>query len=91
MAIERDYEPNYLQAGERLVIDVRGGRDEILAWETTVLEPCENDRGGYWYCDTCRMSEPHNMGIQAHAQKGHRLAWICHEHGPETVRPKVDQ
>ena len=87
MAIERDYAPVYVQVGERIVIDVRGGRDEVLAWETTVLDSCGNDSGGHWYCDTCRVGAAHNLAIQSHAQKGHRLAWICNEHGPETVRP----
>ncbi len=85
MAIERDYEPVYAQAGDRIVLDVRGGKDETLAWDTIVAEPCDSNTFGYWYCDTCRKSEPHNMGIQHHAQQGHRLVWFCHEHGPETV------
>lgn len=86
MPIQRDYEPVYVQAGDRIVIDVPGGRDETLAWDTIVAEPCDNDQGGYWYCDTCRKSAPHNLAIQSHAERGHRLAWICLEHGPETVR-----
>ena len=88
MAIQRDYEPVYAQAGERIVIDVRGGSDETLAWDTIVAEPCENDSGGYWYCDTCRQSLAHNMDTGYHAQRQHRLAWICIDHGPEAVRPK---
>lgn len=87
MPIERDYEPVYVPAGERLVLDVPSGR-ETLAWETTVAEPCENNRGGHWYCATCREGAPHNLGIQPHAEQGHRLVWVCHEHGPETVNSR---
>ena len=88
MAIERDYEPVYAQAGDRVVIDVRGGSDETLAWDTKVAEACDNDHG-YWYCDACRKSEQNNMGIQSHMQKGHTIVWMCFEHGPETVNPKT--
>jgi hypothetical protein len=87
MTIEHDYQPVYVQSGDRIVIDVPGGRDEVLAWDTTVADQCENSVGGQWYCDTCRKGAPHNLAIQGCAEKGHRLAWICWEHGPETVRP----
>ena len=80
-------EPVYVQAGERLVIDIRSG-DETLAWDTLVADACDNDSGGYWYCDNCRKSLAHNMDTGSHTRKEHRLAWICMEHGPETVRPK---
>lgn len=85
MAIERDYEPVYVQAGDRMFIPMRGGPNETVIWDPIVAEPCDNDSGGYWYCDTCRKSANHNLDIQSHAQKGHTLAWICFEHGPETV------
>jgi hypothetical protein len=81
-------EPTYAQVGDRIVIDVPGGRDEVLAWDTTVGDACDNDQGGYWYCDTCRRSAAHNLGIAACAENGHRLVWLCIEHGPETVHPK---
>lgn len=86
MAIERDYEPVYVQPGDRIVIDVPGGKGETLAWDTIVAEDCGGQ--GYWYCDTCRESQAHNLAVQSHAERGHRLAWICFEHGPETVTPK---
>lgn len=84
--VQRDYIPVYAQAGDRIVLDVRGGQDETLAWDTTVSEPCDSGDNGYWYCDTCRKQEFHNIGIDKHAAQEHRLVWICYEHGPETVR-----
>ena len=82
MALTR---PNFVQPGDRIVIDVRGGSDETLAWDTIVLDDCGGQ--GYWYCDTCRISLSNNMEMSGHSNEHHRLAWICFEHGPETVKP----
>lgn len=90
MAIERDYEPVYVPAGERIFIPMRGGpneNDKVL-WDPVVAEPCDNGSNGYWYCDTCKKSAEHNLAIQSHAEQGHRIVWICFEHGPETVHPQ---
>jgi hypothetical protein len=75
----------YVQPGDQIVIPIRSG-DETLMWDTTVADDCGGQ--GYWYCDTCQESLAHNLEAATHDQQKHRLAWICFEHGPETISPK---
>lgn len=75
----------YVQPGDPIVIPIRSG-NETLMWDTVVADDCGGN--GYWYCDTCKTSLDHNMAAADHEEKQHRLAWICFEHGPETVKPK---
>lgn len=72
---------NFVEAGETLTLSI-GPRGET--GEFVVAESCSAEPHGRWGC-TCGEDPPHNLGLANHEGEGHRVFWICFEHGPETV------
>lgn len=68
-------------AGEK--VSLREGPNNTPV-EYTVLGPCEDKTGGHWYCVTHREAFANPMQKDSHIHYGrHKLAWVCHTHGPE--------
>jgi hypothetical protein len=72
---------NFVDPGETVTVSY-GPRDTAVALE--VGQPCEPAQSGHWAC-TCGEGIANNMGLSNHDGAGHRIFWICHEHGPESV------
>jgi hypothetical protein len=69
-----------VDVGEVIVIGSRPGN------QYTIVAACPDDTNttGHWYCATHNEGFRNNMSKDAHIDSGtHRLAWICHLHGPE--------
>lgn len=50
----------------------------------TILDTCDSDAQGHWVCISHGKSFGNQMEKDGHIMRGtHRLAWICHQHGPE--------
>lgn len=69
----------FAEAGETVVLVVGARNIEVV-----LLEPCPEGGSGHWAC-TCGEGIMNNMGLGNHEGEGHRLLWVCHEHGPEAV------
>lgn len=53
--------------------------------EHTVKPPCDDTKGGRWYCVTHKEAFRHQMAKDFHIGPNRRcdLVWWCFEHGPE--------
>lgn len=50
----------------------------------TVAPACAEGARGHWVCLIHNKGFENQMGKDLHVGRGdHRLAWICHQHGPE--------
>lgn len=64
---------------------VQAGDNIIWCHPVPVRKSCGTQSNGHWYCVTHKETFPNNFDKDTHIGDGkrHRLAWICHEHGPE--------
>lgn len=52
--------------------------------EATAQPSCGDQHNGHWYCVTHREHFPNQFMKDDHIHEGgHKLVWICHQHGAE--------
>lgn len=74
--------------GDPFAVGIRArsivGSSVWIRLTVTVSVPCEDSRGGHWFCSTHSEGFGNQLQKDGHIQRGtHRLVWICHTHGPE--------
>jgi len=70
-----------VEAGESFIIT-----RAKLSFPLQVVASCGERKHGYWWCVTHSMSFDDEHRKQAHIEEHeHKLAWICLEHGAETL------
>lgn len=49
-----------------------------------LTDACTSNNG-HWHCISCNQTLPNQLMKDIHIdQRGtHKMAWLCHEHGPE--------
>lgn len=72
---------NRVEIGDKVTAKI-GFRNEPV--EFVVAESCSG-KAGRWYCSTCDVTCQNNMEAGRHDRPGHKLGWICPEHGLEVV------
>jgi len=71
------------KAGELIVVTSAG-----RPLEATVKVSCGDKHNGHWYCVTHQEHFQNQLMKDFHLEEvegGHKLVWICHEHGAEEV------
>lgn len=93
---DRTIRVGYAAEGEQLKIRV-GPRDDDQLATFTVEPSCQTDEleppnSGHWLCLTHPDTDlSNNMKVGSHTETGdHKMVWICHAHGPETVKYKKE-
>lgn len=74
---------NFVEAEEVLLLQIGPNRERR---PIEVKEACEAGPG-HWGC-TCDRAIANNADLARHVGSTHRLFWVCHEHGPESVPVK---